>query len=178
MANVNEVLVYHYVLNLDVSFQEKSIFGTEILFLKPDNDEVAQREFQMCLDCTLIDIESVTELVLPDNFDFHFHQEKCCCQSHDLFAQENAHQTLTEFCMSCKLLQQNYHCNNNESNTSFSTTIKSLNFRTLPYAVYGWCLRVWNIPSSRNHWPKCVVIKYKTKPIGPSLAWCKDQDGK
>ena len=178
MANVNEVLVYHYVLNLDVSFQEKSIFGTEILFLKPDNDEVAQREFQMCLDCTLIDIESVTELVLPDNFDFHFHQEKCCCQSHDLFDQENAHQTLTEFCMSCKLLQQNYHYNNNESNTSFSTTIKSLNFRTLPYAVYGWCLRVWNIPSSRNHWPKCVVIKYKTKPIGPSLAWCKDQDGK
>ena len=177
MANVKEVLVYHYVLNLDVSFQEKSIFGTEILFLKPANDEVAQKEFQMCLDCTLIDIESVTEIVLPENFDFHFHQEKCCCQSHDLSNPENVHQALTEFCMSCKLLQQNYHYNN-ESNTSFSTTIKSLNFRTLPYAVYGWCLRVWNIPSSRKHWPKCVAIKYKTKPLGPSLAWCKDQDGK
>ena len=177
MANVNEVLVYHYVLNLDVSFKEKSIFGTEILFLKPANDDVARREFQMCLDCTLIDIESVTELVLPENFDLHFHQEKCCCQSSNVSKPENdQQQTLTEFCMSCKLLQQNHHYNNNEF-ASLSRT-KSLNFRTLPYAVYGWCLRVWNDHSSRKHWPKCVVIKYKTKPIGPSLAWCTDQDGK
>ena len=180
MANVNEVLVYHYVLNLDISFQEKSIFGTEILFLKPASDKVAEREFQMCLDCTLIDIESVTELVLPDNFDLHFHQDKCCCCSEVSSLPnkpDSASLSSTSCCTSCQLLQQNHH---HSESTTWSTIAeqKSLNSRTLPYAVYGWCLRVWNVPSSRKHWPKCVVIKYKTKPIGPSLAWCKDQDGK
>lgn len=238
MANVNEVLVYHYVLNLDVNFNEKQILGTEILFLKPASDEVAKREFQMCLDCTLIDIESVVELELPEDFDLHFHQESCCCSSSpsDLPTKQphNITKAVTEHssdntpkqppnllktkigtephstvkcnqlsgsttkspnvpkasytksssikvCKSCQLLRQQNNFLAKSTQTSLSSATvetKSLNYRTLPYAVYGWCLRVWNVPSSKKHWPKCVVIKYKTKPIGPSLAWCKDQDGK
>ena len=235
MANINEVIVEHYVLNLDVSFDDKCISGTEILFLRPANAEVGKNEFQMCLDCTLIDIVSVEEVVLPENFELHFHQDQCCCNRqnlnqdldfepkhelsghhlkslgiaedgnkkifslHDevLVDRQTAknpinqnYQTEVEpieqdsqttdlssqtphnnfFCPSCRIL----HGNNEETN--YRT--KSLNYRTLPYAVYGWCIRVWNVESSRHHWPRCVVIKYKTKEIGPSLTWCKDKDGK
>eukprot|EP00111_Clytia_hemisphaerica_P016524 TCONS_00048996-protein len=235
MANVNEVIIEHYVLDLDVSFDDKCISGTEILFLKPANEDVGKNEFQMCLDCTLIDIVSVEEVVLPENFKPHFHQDTYCCNRENLNLVQNSKnevsgyhsliptaaedkmneefsrkdRTIVErasqtieipmsrdgrgkvesidhdcqstgiessqsshnnlFCSSCHILD-----GGNEQ-TNYRT--KSLNYRTLPYAVYGWCIRVWNVETSRHHWPRCVVIKYKTKEIGPSLTWCKDQDG-
>jgi len=166
MANVNEVLVYHYILHLDVCFEERCISGTEILFLKPASEEIVESEFQMCLDCTLIDILSVEEVILPEgDFNVHLHQgdNQCCC-----CCTPKQKSPGKPWCVSCRLLQK--------QEAAYRT--KDLNFRTLPYAVYGWCIRVWNVEGCKKYWPRCVAIKYKTKPSGPSLAWSKDQDGK
>lgn len=171
MANVDEVHIYHYALNLDVDFTEKCVTGCEILFLKPVNESIARKKFQMCLDCTLIDILSVEEIVLPDDFRIHFHGDECCCKSSTVEKNEENSQNETESdcvcCASCSFLQ-----------TYEKSDTKDLNYKTLPYAVYGWCIRVWNLETSKHHWPRCVGIRYKTKSIGPSLTWCKDQDGK
>ena len=165
MANVNEVLIYHYALNLEVFFPEKYIDGSILLFIKPANSEVYKREFQMCLDCTLIDIVSVDELILPHDFKYHFHEQSCCCGGRkELNDDEKVQESLENNLCSCCNLIQNF------------TNQKSshLNYMKLSYAVYGWCIRIW---TENAHWPCCVRIKYKTNPKGPSLMWCTDQDG-
>lgn len=159
MANVDEVLVYHYKLELDVHFEEKCIDGNILLFTKPTNEKVVEKEFQMCLDCTLIDIQSVHEITLPDNFDIHFHNRSSRHKDIKPF-----HCDLKNPCQSCSFLQ------------SYKSHLSDgLKYKTLSYAVYGWCIRVWK--ENSTEWPKCVFIKYRTKPIGPSLMWCTDSDG-
>ena len=153
MANVDEVHVYHYVLHLDVKFNESCIDGNILLLIKPARNCNIDRKFQMCLDCTLINILSVKEVNLPDDFSLHF-QKDFKCSSGD-----------GPLCGSCSFL-------NNYSNKNCT----SLNYKTLSYATYGWCVRIWKETS--DVWPKCVWISYQTKPVGPSLTWRTDDDGR
>lgn len=163
MANVKEVLIEHYVLNLGVNFAERYIDGDILLFVKPATKEAGERKFQMCLDCTLIDIISVEEVILPDSFKLHFHNQTCCCES-------KGDTKDSVVCESCLFLH-NFHQNKTEV---FHT---NLSFQKLSYATYGWCIRVWTENEASKHWPSCVHIKYRTNPNGPSLMWCTDQDG-
>lgn len=154
MANVDEVHVYHYVLHLDVKFNESRIDGNILLLIKPAKNCNIDRKFQMCLDCTLINILSVKEVNLPEYFSLHFQKDFKCCSGDG------------RLCGSCSFL-------NNYSNKNCT----SLNYKTLSYATYGWCVRIWR-ETSFHVWPKCVWISYQTKPVGPSLTWRTDDDGR
>ena len=74
MANVEEVLVTHYILDLSVDFEAKVMSGSIVLFLEPASNEVTNRQFQLCLDSTLVNIESVREITLPEKFEVSWKQ--------------------------------------------------------------------------------------------------------
>ncbi|XP_032238993.2 uncharacterized protein LOC5513554 isoform X2 [Nematostella vectensis] len=73
MANVDEVLVKHYILDLTVDFDEKVLRGSIVLFLEPTHEKATQNTFQLCLDSTLVNVESVSEVFLPDDFKIPFY---------------------------------------------------------------------------------------------------------
>ena len=83
MANVDDVLVKHYILDLDVDFKTKIISGTIILFLEPARHDANECNFQMCLDSTMVTVESAVEIPVPDDLEIHFHDKKCCCATFD-----------------------------------------------------------------------------------------------
>ena len=153
MANVDEVLVTHYVLNLSVNFNEKVMSGDITLFLKPATELVVQRQFQLCLDCSLVDIESVEEIDLKDDFTV-----------------------------------KQYGATTDDSSTSYPADVfkvdkfkkvpVALPYTLLPYAVRNWCVRIWKPHKLGRTWPRCVRIKYCTRPEGKSLTWTTDQDSR
>ena len=153
MANVDEVLVTHYVLNLGVSFEEKVMSGDITLFLKPASEIVAQRQFQLCLDCSLVDIESVEEINLKDDFSVTQYggksDDKRCSYPPDIFQVDK-----------------------------FKKVPVALPYTFLPYAVRNWCVRIWKPHELGTTWPRCVRIKYCTRPEGKSLTWTTDQDNR
>ena len=153
MANVDEVLVTHYVLNLGVSFEEKVMSGDITLFLKPASEIVAQRQFQLCLDCSLVDIESVEEINLKDDFSVTQYggksDDKRCSYPPDIFQVDK-----------------------------FKKVPVALPYTFLPYAVRNWCVRIWKPRELGTTWPRCVRIKYCTRPEGKSLTWTTDQDNR
>ena len=79
MANVDDVLVKHYILDLDVDFEKRVISGTIVLFIEPTKPDKTDCDFQMCLDSTMVTVESAVEIPVPEDFEVHFHSEKCCC---------------------------------------------------------------------------------------------------
>lgn len=151
MANVDEVLVTHYVLNLEVSFDEKVMSGDITLFLKPATQCVLQRQFQLCLDCSLVHIESVEEINLRDDFSVKYYgtEQQCDCSSYpnDIFQVDK-----------------------------FKQIPVALPYTFLPYAVRNWCMRIWKPRKLGRSWPRCIRIKYRTRPEGKSLTWANDQD--
>lgn len=155
MANVDEVLVTHYVLNLSVNFNEKVMSGDITLFLKPATELVVQRQFQLCLDCSLVDIESVEEIDLKDDFSVRQYgttrndSTTCCSYPPDVFQVDK-----------------------------FKKVPVALPYTLLPYAVHNWCVRIWKPYMLGRTWPRCVRIKYCTRPEGKSLAWTTDQDNR
>ncbi|XP_022800692.1 uncharacterized protein LOC111338453 [Stylophora pistillata] len=159
MANVDEVLVYHYILDLSVEFNEKSMKGNIVLFLEPRNEEVTKKQFQMTLDSTLVSIESVSEVVLPDDFQVTF----CGQKQSGLLTPE----------MSFSEVQLGFLGNivGDKSHTP-------LPFKGLSYSVYGWFVQISKPEATGKAWPRCVWIKYHTSPEGSSLTWATDQDGK
>lgn len=76
-ANVDEVLVTHYVLDLSVDFDNQVMKGTIVLFIEPANEEASEKSFHLCLDSTLVKIQSVSEVFLPDNFNVPFFGRTC-----------------------------------------------------------------------------------------------------
>lgn len=76
MANVEEVHVTHYVLDLAVDFEQKVMKGSIVLFLEPASEEVSKNAFQLCLDSTLVNVESVSEVFLPEDFKVPFFWRK------------------------------------------------------------------------------------------------------
>jgi hypothetical protein len=76
MANVDEVHVNHYVLDLAVDFEQKVMRGSIVLFLEPASEEVTGNTFQLCLDSTLVNVESVCEVFLPEDFEMPFFWRK------------------------------------------------------------------------------------------------------
>jgi len=191
---VNEVLVHHYVLDLDVNFNENCVDGNILLFVKPANENVALQNFQLCLDCTLIDILFAKEVKVSKEFNFHFQSDFSCCTSSKEVGKK------PEMCSSCHFLQSYNNIDEGgacsvgvKDNVSGNATpsigklsrdskhVNDLNYKKLSYATYGWCVRIWKerqVVEEVQEWPKCVWIRYKTKPSGPSLMWCKDQDEK
>ena len=171
MANVDEVLVYHYALNLDVLFHEKCVIGSILLFVKPANETASKQKFQMCLDCTLITIHSVEKVELPQGFQIHFHKDFCCCLdkvTDTVYLNDNQCKKEAKMgfiCNYCRFLENNRNASG-----------EKLKYQMLSYSMHGWCIRVWD--EETVIWPKCIRIKYRTNPMGPSLMWCKDQDGK
>ena len=155
MANVDEVLVKHYILDLSVKFSEKIMQGSIVLFLNPRNEEVTKRQFQMTLDSTLVNIESVSEIVLPDDFKLTF------------FGQE-------EDSGSTSGVQLNGFLGDILGDNSHNP----LPFKGLQYSVYGWFVRIWKPDATGKAWPRCIWIKYHTSPEGKSLTWATDQNGK
>ena len=159
MANVDEVLVYHYILDLSVKFNEKIMKGNIVLFLEPRNEEVTKKQFQMTLDSSLVNIESVSEVALPDDYKVTF----CGHKQNSLLAED---------------------ISSSEAQNGFLGDIlgdKShtpLPFKGLSYSVYGWCVQIWKPDATGKAWPRCVWIKYHTSPEGTSLTWATDQDGK
>ena len=159
MANVDEVHVYHYILDLSVKFSEKIMKGNIVLFLEPRNEEVTKRQFQMTLDSTLVNIESVSEVVLPEDFQVTF----CGHKQSGLLTQERSSSEV-----------QNGFLGNILGDKSHTP----LPFKGLSYSVYGWCVQIWKPEATGKAWPRCVWIKYHTSPEGSSLTWATDQDGK
>ena len=157
MANVDEVLVKHYILDLSVKFSEKIMQGSIVLFLNPRNEEVTKRKFQMTLDITLVNIESVSDVVLPEDFKFSkltfFGQEENSASTSGV---------LNGFLGDI--------LGNNSQN--------SLPLKGLRYSVYGWFVRIWKPDATGKAWPRCIWIKYHTSPEGKSLTWATDLDGK
>lgn len=159
MANVDEVLVNHYILDLSVEFSEKIMKGSIVLFLEPRNEEVTKRQFQLTLDSTLVNIESVSEVVLPQDFKLTF------------FGDEQNIPSTQEASSSGVF-------NGFLGNILGDNTQKPLPFKGLPYSVYGWFVRIWKPGATGKAWPRCIWIKYHTSPEGKSLTWATDQDGK
>lgn len=153
MANVDEVLVNHYILDLTVKFREQIMKGSIVLFIEPRNEEVTGRQFQMTLDSTLVNIESVSEVVLPDDFKLTFNRQ----EQSTAFANKTSR-------FPCDILGHN--------------TQTPLPFKGLPYSVYGWFVRIWKPKATGKAWPRCIWINYHTSPEGKSLTWATDQDGK
>ena len=155
MANVDEVLVTHYVLNLNVNFNEKVMSGDITLFLKPATELDLQRQFQLCLDCSLVDIESVEEIDLKDDFSVRQYgtteddSTTCSAYPPDVFQVDK-----------------------------FKKVPVALPYTLLPYAVRNWCVRIWKPYKLGRTWPRCVRIKYCTRPEGKSLTWTTDQDNR
>ena len=81
MANVDDVLVKHYILDLDVDFETKIISGTIILFIEPAKPGTNDCNFQMCLDSTMVTVDSAVEIPIPSDLEIHFHNERCCCMT-------------------------------------------------------------------------------------------------
>ena len=159
MANVDEVLVYHYILDLSVEFNEKSMKGNIVLFLEPRNEEFTKKQFQMTLDSTLVSIESVSEVVLPDDFQVTFCRHK---QSGLLSHETTSSEVPLGFL----------------GNILGDKSHTPLPFKGLSYSVYGWCVQISKPEATGKAWPRCVWIKYHTSPEGSSLTWATDQDGK
>ena len=159
MANVDEVLVRHYILDLSVKFSEKVMKGSILLLIEPRNEEVTQRQFQMTLDSTLVNIESVSEVVLPDDFELKFYGKE---QNGGLNPEASSSGILNGFL----------------GNILSDKTQKPLPFKGLPYSVYGWFVRIWKPNATGKTWPRCIWIKYHTSPEGKSLTWATDQDGR
>ena len=159
MANVDEVLVHHYILDLSVKFSEKIMKGNIVLFLEPRNEEVTKKQFQMTLDSSLVNIESVSEVALPDDYEVTF----CGHEQNNPLTQE-----------ACSSGLQNGFLGNILGDNSHTP----LPFKGLSYSVYGWCVQIWKPEATGKAWPRCVWIKYHTSPEGTSLTWATDQDGK
>ena len=159
MANVDEVLVHHYILDLSVKFSEKIMKGNIVLFLEPRNEEVTKKQFQMTLDSSLVNIESVSEVALPDDYEVTF----CGHEQSNPLTQE-----------ACSSGLQNGFLGNILGDNSHTP----LPFKGLSYSVYGWCVQIWKPEAAGKAWPRCVWIKYHTSPEGTSLTWATDQDGK
>lgn len=159
MANVDEVLVHHYILDLSVKFSEKIMKGNIVLFLEPRNEEVTKKQFQMTLDSSLVNIESVSEVALPDDYEVTF----CGHKQNNPLTQE-----------ACSSGLQNGFLGNILGDNSHTP----LPFKGLSYSVYGWCVQIWKPEATGKAWPRCVWIKYHTSPEGTSLTWATDQDGK
>ena len=151
MANVDEVLVTHYVLNLNVNFDAKVMSGDITLFLKPTTQLVVERQFQLCLDCSLVDIESVEEIDLKDDFIVKQYgpNENQPLYPPDIFQVDK-----------------------------FKEVPVALPYTLLPYAVRNWCVRIWKPSKLGKTWPRCIRIKYSTRPEGKSLTWATDQDNR
>eukprot|EP00794_Sanderia_malayensis_P007134 gene7134-7939_t len=169
MANVDDVLVTHFILDLNVCFDEKVISGSIILFIKPAKENLTKNAFQMCLDSTMLDFEAAEEIALPDDFEIHFHDTKCCCNKEPC-------QTSTQ-CSATNSFSECQHC-------TYLHTIREsirgsilLKMKKLSYSVHGWCIRLWKDDDHSKDWPKCLRIWYRTKPEGQSIFWAKDQDG-
>ena len=159
MANVDEVLVHHYILDLSVKFNEKILKGNIVLFLEPRNEEVTKKQFQMTLDSSLVNIESVSEVALPDDYKVTF----CGHQQNSLLT-EDISSSGEQIGFLGDILGDKSHT--------------PLPFKGLPYSVYGWCVKIWKPDATGKAWPRCVWIKYHTSPEGTSLTWATDQDGK
>ena len=153
MANVDEVLVTHYILDLRVEFNEKIMKGSIVVFLEPCNDEVRKKQFQMTLDSTLVNIESVSEVIIPGDFKVR------------PFTDQGASLSWQR----CTGFLENFLGNKAQN---------PLPYKGLNYSVYGWCVRIWKPGAKEQSWPKCVWIRYHTSPEGKSLTWATDQDGR
>ncbi|XP_028397501.1 uncharacterized protein LOC114521309 isoform X2 [Dendronephthya gigantea] len=152
MANVDEVLVTHYVLNLSVNFNAKVMTGDITLFLKPAAEVVLERQFQLCLDCSLVDIESVEEIDLKDDFSVRYYGATKDCNEGPSYSPD--------------VFQVEKH----------KKDPVALPYTFLPYAVRNWCVRIWKPYKLGRTWPRCVKIKYSTRPEGKSLTWTTNQD--
>ena len=183
MANVDEVLVEHYILDLKVNFEEKILSGCIVLFLKPTNKEVTKRQFQLCLDSTLVNIESVHEVAIPQDYRIRFLGSTVTTSCNDVSMRPNQEQTMDQTIPGS---QEECATTSAVDSSSQSVFLKMLTdqsqnplpYKGLKYSVHGWCVRIWKPGATGSEWPRCVWIKYHTSPEGQSLTWARDQDGR
>ena len=208
MANVDDVLVTHYILDLDVDFRAKVISGTIVLFLKPARVDVNECNFQMCLDSTMVTVEAAEEITIPDDLEIHFHEQRCCCAAIKQSLDQPVNHSLERNTsgslkgpdpLNCSADKYSSEICSEEKGNAFESEDgflsckhcrflldlrklhgkkTSLKMKKLSYSIHGWCIRVWKEGEDANIWPKCVKIRYHTNPEGQSIMWAKDQDGK
>ena len=204
MANVDEVLVEHYILDLNVDFEEQVMRGSIVLFLKPTNRKFTKRQFQLCLDSTLVNIESVHEVAVPSDYKIQFLGGANGSNSDSILSKDfksaSEHRKYTGFEESSPLEKHlersdptsSDRCAGTDSKTSDPCSTRQevflrflndksqnpLPYKGLDYSVHGWCVRIWKPGATGGEWPRCVWIKYHTSPEGQSLTWARDQDGR
>lgn len=158
-SNVDQVLIHHYVLNMEVDFNKHTIYAYLIVILQVTGDYKALNvPLQgISLDCKDLKIESVWEIHdYPTDIVDHL------CSS----LPSDQHRQVTK--------EQFYKLYRLPEDTKLKTA--------LSYGVTKWSLNIE--PSTlngydRHKWqPRCICIKYQTDPNGGSLTWAQDQNRK
>ncbi|EDV23096.1 uncharacterized protein TRIADDRAFT_58028 [Trichoplax adhaerens] len=159
-SNVDQILIHHYVLNLEIDFDSRIIHASVILVLQETSKLKALNVplQSISLDCKDIKIESVWEIHdYPTTIIDHLCSPIPCYQRRQMNSDQ--FNKLYRLSNDAKLkIRLNYHV------TKWSINI-------MPKTDCGYNLH------ERQPWqPRCICINYETNPQGGSLTWAKDQN--
>ncbi|RDD47928.1 Aminopeptidase O [Trichoplax sp. H2] len=159
-SNVDQILIHHYVLNLEIDFDSRIIHASVILVLRETSKLKALNVplQSISLDCKDIKIESVWEIHdYPTTIIDHLCSPIPCYQRRQMNSDQ--FNKLYRLSNDAKLkIRLNYHI------TKWSINI-------MPKTDCGHNLH------ERQPWqPRCICINYETNPQGGSLTWAKDQN--
>ena len=148
MANVEEIRVRHYMMQLSFDFDNETVTGEAIIFCQQSSQLKSKqndtdKNFELILDHRHIDFLQVSEVT------------DCCSELELILSTFESRKDL------------------NIMKSCFQKPVKSLKFVT-----EEWCLRIRKEGvSDIKDFPMVVKIAWKTQKQAKSLMWRQDQDG-
>ena len=158
-SNVDQVSIYHYVLNMEVDFNRRTMDAWLIVMLKVTDDFKALNVplQSISLDCKDLKIESIWEI---HDYPIEVVDHLCSSLPTDQYRQVTKEQFYK--------LYRLPHDTKLKTVLSYDTNKWSLNIKPSSLDGYG-----------RHEWQsRCICIKYQTDPNGGSLTWTPDQNQK